>query len=199
MRLVPGFVSSFLIAILWISQPSFAVPLEYKIEGLGFGNYGGNSFQMAPLTLIANADSESLVSLGENAALVANASLTIEIEGVGFGLFTSNTETIWNGDLNRVGFGISGSDGVVRSIVAVENALFESYDITTSLPTTPGASSFDGSYSFPTTFGELSWYSVLNPTVTTTILPEPANLAPLLPIFVLCLMCRRSVWLISGT
>ena len=191
MKLKTSFLLCFLVAVAVSSHAANAFPVQYQIEGLGFGMFGGNPFQMAPFTLRAEADtSDIMASSGGTAHVILNDSLTLTIEGVGTGTFLEQTLTATDNIIGQVGFGGITTAGVPSSVVTVDDSSFITYDLSTPLPPTSGDSTFNSVDSFSTTFGDLNWDAVINVSFTAAIVPEPTSVV-LFAVAALCLVGLR--------
>jgi len=139
----------------------------------GSGSLGGTPFTDALITLTANADTANVTNtFSGQLFLVNNASTTVDVAGIGPGIFTEViTTSVYHPNQTA---GISDPSAGILDVV---NPVFATYDLTTSVGPVSGSAHFNIGLVFPTTAGNFEIDSTSGQgTFQATSVPEPATL-----------------------
>jgi len=155
------------------SSTAVANNATYTIFGLGTGSLGGTSFSSTPFSIVAEADTDGIGTL-PGIYSVLNTQTELFVDGFSSAEFTSGIRTTSNQSFSRAGFGDFNPQGSF-SILFVDNSLFETYALDSSIGPVAGPSArLNGvSRPTPTTAGDFYLTSVENATFTATVVPEP--------------------------
>ena len=151
-----------------ISENGWAASVTYIVRGNGSGLMNGMAFTDQDFTITASADTANI--MGGPVFVVINDSTQVAIDGLGMDDFTNEVQTVSNQNTGLAGFG---DNGFSLGVQFVNNLIFSSYDLSTSLPETPGAPVFNSGISFPTVNGGVTWTNVSTVSFEAMVVPEP--------------------------
>lgn len=157
-----------------------ASTIDFTISGTGSGSLNGQPFTAAAFSIASTADTSQIF-----VSTLPVLSAMVTVPGFGSGTFTDPIDIF---DNPRAGYGMGGMiDTDVRDILDIDNPVFATYGMDTSLGPvsgTPDPANGDPSgyiinsgSAFPTTAGVFSLTSVTAATFQATVVPEPATLA----------------------
>ena len=175
-------VRSFGLSLILASGVVWATPIEFIHTGTGSGTIGATSFTNAAFTITEFSDTSSRQSCGGGCFFIDDAVATIAISGVGTFTFLTGTRTFVNQAISLIGFSRAGAGGL-DLFNGPANAVFATYDLTTSLGPISGTASLLQWLVSPvlTSGGQLIFANGTSDATFTAItnithVPEPATL-----------------------
>ena len=172
-------------SVCWLVVTSvYAVPATYTITGIGTGALGDEVFSLSPFSIVAEADTDDIGTI-PGIFSVPNTRTTATIDGIGSAEFNSTIRTSSNQAFSRAGFGDFGGPGNF-AILFVDNNLFASYDLGTSIGPLGGPVLLVNSVGQPTgtTAGDFYLTSVQDALFTAVVVPEPNSFLLISALFV---------------
>jgi hypothetical protein len=153
-----------------------ASPVTYTESATVSGSLNGVSFSNDLLTLTGTGDTTNITKLSGasvNSPVTALFTLSVSVAGVGSGTLTGPFEVFdVQSPADSVGFiPIGGPD-----LLDTMNAVFASYDLSTSIGPITGSSFINPPHSFSTNVGALDITSAGDATFTAVVTPLPATL-----------------------
>ncbi len=168
------------VALVFLARTVHASTIDFMFSGTGSGNLDGQPFTAAAFSIESTADTIQI----SNSSILPVRSAMVTVPGLGLGTFTDPIDVF---DNPHAGYGVAGMiDLNVRDILDIENPVFFSYGLNTSLGPISGASDpangdpsgyiINSGSGFPTTAGVFTLTSVTSASFQATIVPEPATL-----------------------
>lgn len=151
------------------SAPSRAVPITFRIEGIGTGSLANVQFVDAPFIIQARADTDDVVLSGSRSEVVSTLA-SVTVPGLGRGFFSNETRTTSNPNVDRGGIG---DFGLILAIIFVDNPIFDTYALDSALAPVAGPTRINDGTPFPTSIGDFSLSMVLGDAFFSATLPEP--------------------------
>lgn len=161
-----------LLGLTGIGAAAYAAPITYTEEATATGSLGGSNFRDALVILTLTGDTSAVV---DNITFLVNAgSATVSVAGIGTAAFTDVTEAV--DTLSPPRGAIADVTQFGAFILALDNAVFASYDLRTAFGPVVGSPVFNPGHTFPTTLGDFSLTAVGDVTFTATTLAAPVPL-----------------------
>ncbi|MEM8680227.1 MAG: hypothetical protein AAGF97_12840 [Planctomycetota bacterium] len=162
-------------ATLAVFNRADADSATYIMRGNGSGFFNGVAFSDRDFSLTATADTDNII--GGPVFTLVNDMTDVFIDGIGTDILTNEIQTVSNQNTDLAGFG---DNNLNLGIHFANNPVFATYDLSTSLPETPGVPVFNSGINFTTSSGSVSWSDVTSISFQAIVVPEPAAATPLL-------------------
>lgn len=176
--------------VLGMSASVIGDSISVEVTTVASGSLGSTNFTDATVTIFGLGDTDDVFVDGFANLLRDGFTATFEIEGVGSGEFTDAIQAVSNNNSELGGFGnVTQGTG----LVFIQNSVFETYDLQSSLDPVSGPALFVFGIPHATTMGNLRILSGSFGTFSARVgsIPEPGSLVALTVVGGLIVLRRR--------